>query len=48
MRPLEAHCLAGLGTLTGDRVDLAAAADLYRELDMPFWLARLESFRRPM
>jgi hypothetical protein len=46
MRPLEAHCLAGFGLLTGDRAELAAAADLYRALDMPFWLRRLEDFTR--
>jgi tetratricopeptide (TPR) repeat protein len=42
MRPLEAHCRAGLGAVTGDRVELAAAGDLYRRLDMPFWLGRFE------
>jgi tetratricopeptide (TPR) repeat protein len=46
MRPLQAHCLAGFGVLTGDRGELAAAADLYRALDMPFWLARLEDLTR--
>ena len=46
MRPLEAHCRASLGVLTGDRVELAAATDLYRALDMPFWLARLEDLTR--
>jgi DNA-binding SARP family transcriptional activator len=46
MRPLEAHCRASLGVLTGDRAELAAATDLYRALDMPFWLARLEDLTR--
>jgi tetratricopeptide (TPR) repeat protein len=46
MRPLVAHCLLGLGSLHrqgGDRArfaeHLAAAAALYREMDMPLGLA---------
>jgi tetratricopeptide (TPR) repeat protein len=45
MRPLVAHCHLGLGTLyvkTGQweqaRVALATAIDLYRAMDMTFWL----------
>jgi tetratricopeptide (TPR) repeat protein len=45
MRPLVAHCHLGLGTLyamTGQleqvRVELIAAIDLYRAMDMSFWL----------
>ncbi len=43
MRPLEAHCYLGLARVTGDRAARAAALDLYRALDMPFWLARAEA-----
>ena len=46
MRPLEAHCYLGLGTLyamTSRReqacATLAAAMRLYRAMDMTFWLA---------
>jgi predicted ATPase/class 3 adenylate cyclase len=49
MRPLEAHCLMGLGTLhqradreLQARAELAAAADLFRSLEMPYWLVRAE------
>lgn len=45
MRPLVAHCHLGLGTLytrTGQaeqaRAELSAAIDLYRTMDMIFWL----------
>jgi class 3 adenylate cyclase/tetratricopeptide (TPR) repeat protein len=45
MRPLLAHCHLGLGTLyarTGQReqahVELAAAIELYRAMEMTFWL----------
>src|SRR4029453_13037187 len=50
MRPLQAHCHWGLGTLyakTGQReqarAELAAAIDLYRAMDMPFWLPQAEA-----
>ena len=50
MRPLVAHCHLGLGTLyakTGQReqahAELAAAIDLYRALDMTFWLPQAEA-----
>ena len=50
MRPLVAHCRFGLGTLyhkTGQveqvRAELATAAEMYRAMDMPFWLARAEA-----
>jgi hypothetical protein len=50
MRPLQAHCHHGLGTLyatTGQReqarVALAAAIDLYRAMDMTFWLPQAEA-----
>jgi tetratricopeptide (TPR) repeat protein len=45
MRPLQAHCHYGLGTLYAKtaradhaRAALAAALDLYRMMDMTFWL----------
>ena len=50
MRPLLAHCHRGLGTLyaaTGQREQartaLAAAIDLYRAMDMTFWLPQAEA-----
>jgi tetratricopeptide (TPR) repeat protein len=50
MRPLAAHCQMGLGRLysrAGDRATarehLAAAAAIYREMDMRSWLARAEA-----
>jgi tetratricopeptide (TPR) repeat protein len=50
MRPLVAHCHAGLGTLctmTGRqeqaRTELAAAIALYRTMEMTFWLQRTEA-----
>jgi tetratricopeptide (TPR) repeat protein len=49
MRPLQAHCRRGLGTLyavTGQReqarTELAAAIALYRAMDMAFWLPQAE------
>src|SRR5262249_42523630 len=49
MRPLQAHCHRGLGTLyaaTGQpeqaRSALAAAIALYRAMDMTFWLPQAE------
>jgi tetratricopeptide (TPR) repeat protein len=53
MRPLIAHCHLGLGRLyarTDDggrsREHLDAAAGMYREMDMTFWLARTEALAR--
>ena len=50
MRPLQAHCHLGLGTLyatTGQREQaraaLAAAIALYRAMDMTFWLPQAEA-----
>jgi class 3 adenylate cyclase/tetratricopeptide (TPR) repeat protein len=50
MRPLLAHCYLGLGTLyakTGQReqarAELSAAIELYRAMDMTFWLPRAEA-----
>ena len=47
MRPLQAHCHLGLGTLyakTGQReqarAELATAIELYRAMEMTFWLPR--------
>ena len=49
MRPLEAHCHRGLGTLyaaTGQREQartaLSTAIALYRDMDMTFWLPQAE------
>jgi Flp pilus assembly protein TadD len=50
MRPLQAHCHLGLGTLfakTGQReqarTELSTAIDLYRAMDMTFWLPQAEA-----
>jgi predicted ATPase/class 3 adenylate cyclase len=50
MRPLQAHCLHGFGTLyakIGRReqahTELSAAIDLYRAMDMTFWLSQAEA-----
>jgi len=50
MRPLQAHCHRGLGTLytkTGRqeqaRTALATAIDLYRAMEMTFWLPQAEA-----
>jgi hypothetical protein len=50
MRPLQAYCHRGLGTVyakTGQqeqaRTELAAAIDLYRAMDMTFWLPQTEA-----
>jgi class 3 adenylate cyclase/tetratricopeptide (TPR) repeat protein len=50
MRPLQAHCHLGLGILyaTTDRREqaratLAAAIDLYRAMEMTFWLPQAEA-----
>jgi tetratricopeptide (TPR) repeat protein len=50
MRPLQAHCHLGLGTLyakAGRReqahAELSAAIDLYRAMDMTFWLPQAEA-----
>jgi hypothetical protein len=50
MRPLQAHCHLGLGTLYTKidqrepaRAELSAALDLYRAMDMTFWLPQAEA-----
>jgi class 3 adenylate cyclase/tetratricopeptide (TPR) repeat protein len=50
MRPLMAHCHLGLGTLYAKvgkreqaRAQLSAAIDLYRAMDMAFWLPQAEA-----
>jgi uncharacterized protein HemY len=50
MRPLQAHCHLGLGILyakTGQwgeaRPELATAIELYRAMDMTFWLPQAEA-----
>jgi tetratricopeptide (TPR) repeat protein len=50
MRPLQAHCHCGLGTLYQQmgrveqaRAELSAAIDLYRNMEMAFWLPQAEA-----
>jgi class 3 adenylate cyclase/tetratricopeptide (TPR) repeat protein len=50
MRPLVAHCKLGLGTLyqrvgrnEEAQAELATAAELYRTMEMTFWLAKAEA-----
>jgi class 3 adenylate cyclase/tetratricopeptide (TPR) repeat protein len=50
MRPLLAHCHLDLGTLycrlgryAAARAELSAAIDLYRAMEMAFWLSRAEA-----
>jgi len=50
MRPLQAHCHRGLGTLyrqTGQaeqaRAELSTAIDMYHEMEMTFWLPETEA-----
>jgi tetratricopeptide (TPR) repeat protein len=50
MRPLVAHCHLGLGMLYRQmgqggeaRAALSTALDLYRTMDMAFWLPQVES-----
>jgi class 3 adenylate cyclase/tetratricopeptide (TPR) repeat protein len=50
MRPLQAHCHHGLGRLYGQtgrseeaRAALAAAIELYRAMEMTFWLPQAEA-----
>jgi tetratricopeptide (TPR) repeat protein len=50
MRPLAAHCHHGLGTLYAKtsqreqaRTELSTAIDLYRAMDMTFWLPQAEA-----
>jgi tetratricopeptide (TPR) repeat protein len=50
MRPLQAHCHLGLGKLYAKigrraeaRTDLSAAIELYRAMEMTFWLSQAEA-----
>ena len=50
MRPLQAHCHRGLGTLYAKidrpeqaRPELSTAIALYRTMDMTFWLPQTEA-----
>jgi len=50
MRPLVAHCHLGLGRLYGQtgqreqaRTELSAAIEMYRAMDMTFWLPQAEA-----
>jgi Flp pilus assembly protein TadD len=50
IRPLQAHCHRGLGTLYATvgqrqqaRAELSTAIDLYPAMDMTFWLPQMEA-----
>ena len=50
MRPLQAHCHRGLGTLYAKtcqleqaRAELSTAIEMYRAMDMTFWLPQAEA-----
>jgi predicted ATPase len=50
MRPLQAHCHSGLGTLYSRmgrveqaRLELSTALQLYQEMEMTFWLPQVEA-----
>ena len=50
MRPLQAHCHCGLGTLYAKigqweqaRTELATAMEMYRAMEMTFWLPQTEA-----
>ena len=50
MRPLQAHCHRGLGTLYGQsdqqeqaRAALSTAIEMYRDMAMSFWLPETEA-----
>ena len=50
MRPLQAHCHLGLGTLYSQteqakqaRAELSMAIEMYREMEMMFWLPQTEA-----
>jgi hypothetical protein len=50
MRPLQAHCHRGLGTLYAQRgqreqahIELSTAMTMYRTMDMTFWLPQTEA-----
>ena len=53
MRPLQAHCHLGLGTLYATlgqreqaRAEFSAAVDLYQAMEMTFWLPEMEAALR--
>ena len=50
MRPLQAHCHRGIGALYATigqreqaRQELTTAVEMYRDMDMPFWLPETEA-----
>ena len=50
MRPLQAHCHRGLGMLYGQtgqseqaRAELSTAIEMYRDMEMTFWLPETEA-----
>jgi len=55
MRPLVAHCHLGLGQLSRQagkpeqaKADVTAAATMYRDMDMRFWLEKAEAVLGPL
>jgi hypothetical protein len=50
MRPLQAHCHRGLGTLSAKigrrelaRAELSTAIEMYRTMEMTFWLPQADA-----
>ena len=50
MRPLQAHCHRGLGTLYATigqreqaRAELSTAIEMYQSMEMTFWLPQVET-----
>jgi Flp pilus assembly protein TadD len=50
MRPLQAHCHRGLGTLYATigqreqaRAELSTAIEMYQSMEMTFWLPQAET-----
>jgi len=53
MRPLQAHCHVALGRICGAagsadqaQAEFSAAVDLYRSMEMTFWLNRADAALR--
>jgi len=42
MRPLQAHCHLGVARVTGAADERTAAVDLYRAMNMRYWLEQAE------
>jgi tetratricopeptide (TPR) repeat protein len=43
MRPLVGHCHLGLGRLLRDRGEVATAAEIFRSIEMTYWLRQAEA-----